>query len=64
MYTTTEQSERIIRESAVVARCIRRYERRAQLTGRLDEAEAMHRLGHGIARLVYRLTDRSSYAVI
>jgi hypothetical protein len=56
MTTLKVDHSRILSEAAVVARCIRRYERRAQLTGRLDEAEAMHRLGYGVARMALRLT--------
>lgn len=56
MATLTIDTERILGEAAVVARCIRRHERVAILRGRQDEAEAMHRLGHGVASLVLRLT--------
>lgn len=53
--TLTIDTQRILNESAVVARAIRRHERVAELRGRPNEAEAMHWLGYGVARLAHRL---------
>lgn len=48
---------RIISEAGIVARAIERHELLAQRQCRLDEAEAMHNLGYGVARMVMDLTD-------